>query len=71
VFAAATFTWLGDVLGYLWVQKTNGHGDIPGLNTSYMGSVVLELEEKDNLFKMNFLIAVVAASFWFKVFTML
>lgn len=31
----------------------------------------MELEEKDNIFKMNFLIAVVAASFWFKVLMML
>jgi Polycystin cation channel len=71
VFAAATFTWLGDVAGYFWVQKASGHGDIPGLNTSYIGSVVMEIDEKDNVFKMNFLLAVVAASFWFKIFMML
>lgn len=71
VFAAATFTWFGDVLGYYLFQKKHGHGLVNGLTQTYISSVVLELEEKENLFKMNFLIAVVAASFWFKVLMML
>ena len=75
IFAAASFTWLCDVLGYVLVQKAEGHGAIPGLETTYIGSVVLENTGKDkgstDFFKMNFLMAVVAACFWFKVLMML
>lgn len=77
VFAICSFIWLCDFLGYVLVQKANGHGAIPGLKTCYIGSVVLEnasgLEDEDGVkwFKMNFLLAVVAACFWFKVLMML
>ena len=70
IFASATFTWLGDVMGYILVQKAEGHGAIPGLSTTYIGSVVTELDE-NSWFEMNFLLAVIAASFWFKVLMML
>lgn len=45
IFASASFTWLGDVMGYVLVQKATGQGKIPGLNTTYIGSVAEELDE--------------------------
>ena len=71
IFAASTFTWLGDVLAYK-LGKNHGDGpEVPGLNKSYILSVIIELDSSESYFKMNFLLAVVAASFWFKVLMML
>jgi hypothetical protein len=68
IFAAATLTWLADFLKYLCVPKQDSA--IPGLDTTYIGSVVLDLKE-GGAFRINFLLSVVAASFWFKVLFML
>ena len=71
IFAAATATWLGNILYYYLVLKKKGEGKIPGLEQSYIAHSIAQLESKDSAFKINFLIAVVAASFWFKVLMML
>jgi hypothetical protein len=71
IFASATATWLGNILYYYLVSKKKGSGKIPGLEQSYVAHAIEQLESNDSAFKINFLIAVVAASFWFKVLMML
>jgi hypothetical protein len=69
IFAMASLTWLIEVAQFYLHERSLG--DIPGLKNTYIGHVALELKSDDSFFKLNFLLSVVAASFWFKVFFML
>lgn len=73
IFASATFAWLAHYVMYKVKHKhlaaTAGKN---GIDQIYMTSVIMEMQKgTTSHFKMNFLLAVVAASFWFKVLMML
>lgn len=60
------------ILNYKFKHRGEEGGEIAaGIEQNYMSEVILNLDNSNSKFKMNFLLAIVAASFWFKVLMML